>query len=620
MSIASSETTPRTGDAEAPTSGSRRTAMRLASSLMRYSPRRVIEVLVMTLGVSVTSGVSLVMLVPFLGLAGLDVGDGSVGRISAVAVGALQRLGLTPTVPAVVGLYLAVVAGGAWLARIQAVRTTELYQGFVMHLRRSAYRSMTDVSWTYFARHKAAHLLHVLTQELERVGGATSALMQLTSRLLLTSIYLGLALFVSPATTALVLVLGGVLGLLLLQKTRAGREKGEQVSAAYEALYETIAEQLAGMRITKSHGLEAWHVRLFGDRTVAAAGSLTAVVRNQASVGFWLEVGSATILASIFLVSLLVLDLPIASLLLLLYLFARLVPMLTGLQRGVLRVLDLLPAFDRFTAFCRRLDAHAEATDSDPSEVRLRRELRMDGVTFAYGDDGSALEKVDLVVPAGSTVAIVGPSGSGKSTLADLAVGLVSPTRGEIRIDGAPLAGAARRAWRRNVGYVNQDTFLFHDSIRENLRLASPQADEDEMRAALLAASAEFVAALPDGLDTVVGDRGVRLSGGERQRIALARAILRRPDLLVLDEATSALDAENEVAIQRAIDRLSGQRTILLIAHRLSTVRAADRIYVVERGRVVEEGSWDELVRRPAGRFATFCRAQGVPLVAGGVT
>ena len=222
------------------------------------------------------------------------------------------------------------------------------------------------------------------------------------------------------------------------------------------------------------------------------------------------------------------------------------------------------------------------------------------------------LNGVDLAIPAGRTTAVVGPSGAGKSTVADMVVGLLMPTSGRITIDGVPLAGAHIPPWRRRLGYVNQDTFLFHESIRENLRIVRPDATDEQLWTALHNASAAFVEALPDGLDTVVGDRGVRLSGGERQRIALARALLRNPTMLILDEATSALDPENERVIQHAIERMAGQLTILVIAHRLASVRSADVIHVMEAGHVVESGTWEALLARPGGRFRAMCRAQGL--------
>lgn len=587
---------------------------RLGVAFVHFARWRIATVVLLTLGLTVTAGAGLVMLVPLLGVAGLDVGSGSIGRLAELASRGLALVGLTPTVPVVIGVYLAVVAASAVLKREATVRSARLYEDYVMTLRRDAYRAVTDANWRFFARQRSSRFLHMLTRETQRVGSAASSLVNLAVRFALTGVYLALALVVSFWTTLLVLACGGVLALLLARKTRAGREHGEAVSEAYEGFYEALSEHVAGMRVTKSHGLEAQHVRVFADRTRDTAGSSTAVVRNQADVSFWLELGSATILAGIFYVALVGVGLPVASILLLLYLFARLVPMVTGLQKGVHRLLDVLPSVERLGRFMDRMRAEAEPPTAPEGAPAFREAIRLEGVTFAYGgsDDEVTVHDVDLTVPSGETTAIVGASGAGKSTVADLIAGLVRPDTGTVMIDGVPLDHASARAWRRRVGYVSQDSFLFHATIRENLLLVAPDASEGDMEAALHAAAADFVASLPDGLDTVVGDRGARLSGGERQRIALARALLRRPELLILDEATSALDAENENAIQEAIERMAGRQTILMITHRLGSVRGADRLYVMDEGQIVESGTWEQLVRDRHGRLYALGRAQGL--------
>jgi ATP-binding cassette subfamily C protein len=199
--------------------------------------------------------------------------------------------------------------------------------------------------------------------------------------------------------------------------------------------------------------------------------------------------------------------------------------------------------------------------------------------------------------------------------LADWLGGLLTPDQGTVRVDGIPLSVDVLRAWRAQVGYVPQEAFLFHDTIGANLAWAAPQADVAAMAEALdLAAAGEFVARLPEGLDTVVGERGAQFSGGERQRLALARALLRKPAVLVLDEATSALDPEGEGRIVDAITSLRGSVTTVIITHRLSLAARADVIHVLEAGRVVETGDWPTLASRPHGRFRSLCQAQGVHL------
>ncbi len=205
-----------------------------------------------------------------------------------------------------------------------------------------------------------------------------------------------------------------------------------------------------------------------------------------------------------------------------------------------------------------------------------------------------------MVLPARTTLAVIGASGSGKSTLADIVMGLLVPDSGTLSVDGRAVCGAGRIGWRRAVAYVPQEVFLFHDSIRANLAwglddAGNSGANEAAMADALRSAAADFVFALPHGLDTIVGDGGVRLSGGERQRIALARALLRRPSLLILDEATSALDIENELRIRDAIEQLHGRLTVIVIGHRLPTLDHADQVIRMSEGRIVARGSWAEV-------------------------
>lgn len=604
---------PAAGDAS-----STALAWRLLRAVVRYSRRQVAVVVALTLASGAASGVGLVMLVPLLGLTGLDVGEGSVGQISAAVGVAFEAVGLRPTVPVVLLLYVAVVSVQALLQRTTTVRSVLLYQGFVRSMRRRIYAAIVHARWTFFARQRSADATHALTQEVERVGGVASSLVGFVSRVIQTTILLALAVFVSPWATVVAVASGLALSLLMARATAAGRAKGDEVSQAYQSLFATIGEHLAGMRVSKSHATEDAHLGRFAERTERTAGSMAAVARHQATTSVYLQVGSAVILGAVFWFALEVLALPLAGILLLLYVFARLVPQVTGLQRQVVGIVQQLPAFERIEELIARYEASAEVAGG-PTPLPLRRALRVADVSFRYDDAPGTppLAGVSLTLRAGTTTAIVGPSGAGKSTLADVLVGLVPPTSGSVFVDDAPLAGANVAAWRRSIGYVHQDTFLFHDTIRENLRLVRQDADDDAIDAALSAAAADFVHAMPDGLDTVVGDRGVRLSGGERQRIALARALLRQPALLVLDEATSSLDAESEAAIQVALERMSGQRTVVVIAHRLATVRSADAIVVLEAGRVVQSGTWDELIAERGGRFRALCEAQGLVGAAG---
>jgi ATP-binding cassette subfamily C protein len=379
-----------------------------------------------------------------------------------------------------------------------------------------------------------------------------------------------------------------------------------------------VYESLAGLKVAKSTNAEARDAALFRTLSESASARYLALVRSFAQSKRRLDLTSAAGVCALVLISVNVFGVRGASLLLVVLVFARVMPRMMSLQESLQLFAAGLPAFRTITM----LDAacHAESEQLEDARGRrlgLSRLLQLDAVSYHYAAGApKVLHGITLDVEAGRTTAIVGPSGSGKSTVADLIMGLLRPAEGAIRVDGVTLDVQQLRAWRNAIGYVQQDAFLLHDSVRANLAWAAPDATEDDMwRALELASARQFVTALPEGLDTLLGDRGVRLSGGERQRVALARALLRRPSLLILDEATSALDAVSEQHVLDAIRRLHGTLTILVITHRLAAVRDADVVHVVAAGRVVESGSWLQLSMREGGLFQRLWQLQRLETV-----
>jgi ATP-binding cassette subfamily C protein len=597
--------------------GSRKGILRLyVITLLGLASWRVALALILALCVSVTQGAQLLLLVPLMSLAGLDVQQGSVGSLNEFVSSLFAAVGVRPSTVTVLSAFVLFTIALAALTRWRTTYSFKLQEDFVSSLRRRLYRAIANVDWLVFTRSRSSDFTHALATELDRVGAATALLLSLVADVILVLVYTLLALRLDVVMTTVVFFAGAGLLLALRRKSRTAQWTGEQVSLATNGLYAAAIEHLGGMKTVKSYGAEERSFNLFSGLARQVAQIRLNTVRDQADANFWFGVGSMTILCIMLYVAFEILAIPAAGLLLLLFLFNRIIPRLSSVQQGYQQCLNVLPAFAGVMEILARCESAAESEAERSEEVELQDGIRLEEVSFSYGGEGTvaAIQDVDLAIRAGETTAIVGPSGAGKSTIADLLMGLVTPTRGCVLIGDAPLDPELLRSWRGQIGYVAQDTFLFNDTVAANLLWARPDAGYEEVwRALKLAAAEGFVSDLPEGLETVLGDRGVRLSGGERQRLALARALLRNPSLLILDEATSALDSENERRIQDAIEELHGRMTILIITHRLSAIRGADIIHVLEGGRLVESGSWEALMSNGDGRFSALAGAQGIP-------
>lgn len=581
--------------------------------LLNRESKALVLVFGLLVAVGLTESIGLLLLIPLLGLVGLDLGGGPLGAISQAVASVFDGLGLEPTLPAILVLYVGIVGARAFLQRWQAIEAEALDQRFVHALRSHLYEVTSAVPWVSFVHRRSSDFVHALTTELDRLSVATSSLLLMMADVVLGGVYLALALAISVPLTLLAAVIGlGLVAVLRGWNARI-RAQGERASDLWRDMHAITVEQLRGMKTVRVHGREGQAVDRFSRLSAEVAGTWVETVRSHGTVSALFTVGSAVLLALIVWIAVTWLFLSTATILLLLFLYARLVPRFSAIQSAWHGLVNALPALDtvmELIEWCEARTAPIEENESDP--VELHRNIRFEGVSFAYDRPSNrpAVRDLDLDIPAGATVAIVGASGSGKTTVADLLLGLIEPAAGRILVDEAPLAPDRVATWRERVAYVTQETFLLHDTIRDNLLWARPQATTEQIKLALSRAGADtFVNDLPAGLDTVVGDLGVLFSGGERQRIALARALLREPDLLVLDEATSALDYETERGVLDTIAELRGRMTILIITHRLRAVRIADVIHVLDEGRLVESGSWDELVVRPDSVFQRL-RAQ----------
>jgi ATP-binding cassette, subfamily C, bacterial len=592
-------------------SSSHVSAFAFAAALARFAGWRLVPALSVALALALTEGAGLVLLVPLLGTIGLVVGEGATSGMAAWTGRVFATVGLTPSLVSVLAVFLAVSVLYATLYRWHLLLTPALEQQFILALKERLYRAIVSARWSFLVQRRMTDMGHALLSDMERVSGSAHQLLTLVASCAVAVIYIGVAARLSPGLTLLVCA-GGVATLLLVrERNRRSANRSAALSEANRRVYAMVTESLSGLKVAKSVGAEPRDVEVYRALTRASSSRYLELLRSFADAKRRLDLASAVGVVVLLLVAVLRFDVRGPGLLLIVFVFARIMPRMLALQGSTQLFLAGLPAYASITRLIAACEADADglAAGGQP-RVDVTRSVTFDAVRFAYASGPAVLDQFTLTVKAGHTTALVGASGAGKSTVADLTMGLLSPSAGQVLIDGSPLAGHMRPAWRHSIGYVPQDGFLFHDTIRRNMLWACPSAgDADIWNSLETAAASSFVARLPDGLDTEVGDRGVRLSGGERQRLALARALLLKPSLLILDEATSALDSANEGQILEAVARLRGQLTILLITHRLSTVRQADAIHVLAGGRIVESGTWMELTARD-GAFQALWRTQ----------
>lgn len=556
--------------------------------------------------VSVLEGVGVTLLVPLL--QALDTGAEASSGTEGVVFELFARLGIPPTVEAMLVVVFAIVAAQAAMTLLFNRAMFSSVTRFEARQRTELLERMLGAKWEFFLSSKIGRTVTSLTVDATQAGDAFFYLVQLSAATLTVAVYASVALWISWQMTLLVLAGLGGLALALRGVIARSAEYGRQVTEANAEVQSEAFEELSAAKLLKSTATEPAALGRFVREVDALARAKYLNGMNTALVRALFDPLSVGLLCVGIYLAVTRFSVPLAAIIVFLFMFYRIAPRITAMQTYLQGVLSFAPAVERIRDLGEEALRLAERIGGQPVAERLSSGVRLDGVAFSHGDT-PIVSGVTIDVPAGAFVGLVGPSGAGKSTLADLVLGLIEPVAGRVLVDGHDLASIDLESWRSRVGYVAQEPVLFHATIAENLRLAAPDADDERLRAALIAASAEFVYELPDGVDTVVGDRGARLSGGQRQRIALARALVAEPTLLVLDEATSALDAESDERIQAAVSALAGSVTVIFVTHRLASVRAAQRIYYLEGGRVLEQGSFEEL-SAAGGRFAHMVEIQ----------
>jgi subfamily B ATP-binding cassette protein MsbA len=588
---------------------------------LRPHTRRLAAAVACTIGAAVMDVFALTLLVPFLnalfGLAPLA-GDNALNRLLGTLIDRLLVPGDSmASLQHVIVLILCAVLAKSVFSWLAGNFGATLQENVTRDIRNTVYAHLQRLPLGWFSRMKTGQILARVMNDTQQTK---QVITELVTRSLLSAttvvVTIAAMLATSVTLTLLALVVAPLLILALqplLRKLRSGfRRTGDQQGE----LTSVVQESVSGIRLVKSFGGEAYEERRFREASDRLARGLARVARVTFLAQPLTEtIGTGIAVAVLWVGARQVLEgetLTGAGLIAFLILVMRMLQPLKQLSQVPTTAQQSLAAADRIFEI---LDVPTE-TASDRGTIapaRFERDLAFDHVTFAYAvrpdDDGDAprpvLRDVSLTARRGEVIALVGPSGAGKSTLVDLIPRFHEPTAGRVLLDGVDTREIRLDALRALVGIVSQDTVLFNDTVRANLAYgAGDRFSQAQIEAAARAANAhQFIAELPQGYDTVLGERGTRLSGGQRQRLAIARALLVDPPILILDEATSALDTESERLVQEAIDRLLSNRTVFVIAHRLSTVVHADQILVLERGAVVERGTHTQLLAR-GGTYA----------------
>ena len=544
--------------------------------------RDVAALALLMLVAAMTEGVGLLMIAPLLAM--LD-GSQAAGGLHQ----SFHSLGFLTTPGQILMLFVVLICLRAAVVFGQRILTIRIQQDISDTLRHDACAGVMHANWRWLTQMRASDYSNVILASVGRIAFGVSQAISAGATVIVVTAYLSASLIISWRVTILTICGAAVALGLLARRRRRALAHGETISRASRAMAAFVQEDFAGVRLTKIHGVEAKRIDALDDAMREAREGRLDYERDGALTQGATQIVSAALLALVLFLGISLWHVALAAMLPLAFIFARVAPMLNNIQLSWSQWLHMLPALDEIDGLIAAV-AQAREPMPDPHlpPLSFERALTLDGARVVYhGRNSPAIDAVSLRIEAKSSVALCGPSGAGKSTLADVLMGLIELDEGEMRVDGALISGTDRIRWRRSVAYVQQEPFLFHDTIRNNLTLRRPEISDAAIAGMLARASAQFVYDLPAGLDTIVGDGGVRLSGGERQRIALARELIGEPALLILDEPTSALDSENENAVWEAIAGLRGQMAIVLISHRDTMLARVDRIIRLEAGRIV---------------------------------
>ena len=574
------------------TPGLTRESLAFAAAVVRFSGRKGAAAGILVGLGAILESFGIILLVPLLAILfqsnSVVAATPWIGRIASLVPDSSPALRLS----LILAAFAAVMTLRALVLWRRDAMLSELQVDFVEAQRVNIARAMANASWVALSRIGHGRINHLMGGDIQRCGAGVYFLMLSSAAFLLLIAQIGLAFLLSPILAFFAVGVMGAGALALSGLLRRSRASGAIVTEASLALMNGLGRFLGGMKVAMSQNLEHAFVAEFEHEIAAGAEQQRSFGRQQGALRAIWSLLAAAVAASTMLIGFAILHIPAPILLALLVTLARVSGPASQLHLGCQQIAYSLPAWKAVTIAEQALAAAASNLESDVrSAPPLRATVSFDCVSYRHEhDSGGGLCEVSFEIGEGEMIGLSGASGAGKTTLADLLVGLITPQSGRISVGDQRLTGRTARRWREQIAYVAQDPVLFNESIRRNMIWSSPHATDDDLWVALSVSGAdEWVESLPQGLDTIVGERGALISGGERQRLAIARALMRAPALLILDEATSAIDLPAERDIMTRLRRVAPAPTILMIAHRKESLDSCDRIILLADGRVTGE-------------------------------
>ena len=575
--------------------------MKLLLVIVRTYPRRTLLTLLCLVLAGLAEGMGMSSLLP---IARVAAGDGGAGNttLERALTAVLGAVGLAPTMATLFTLVLGGIVLKAVLVLLAQRQVGYAVAHVATSLRLKLIGALLATRWSYYVHKPIGAIANAVGIEAQAAADAYLHGITVLALLIQCAVFAAVASLVSWPATLAALAAGGVIAIALSRLVRTSRRAGKRQTARTRALLARVADTLQAVKPLKAMAREPLIAPVLEGETRKLNRALEREVMSRAVLEAVQEPLITLFLAIALYVCVTLMVMPLAEVIVLVFLSARIVADLGKVQKALQRMAVRESAFWSLDALIADADGAVEVS-SGTCPARFTREIRVAGVTFAHAAT-PVLRDADMVIPAGSLTVITGPSGAGKTTLVDLIIGLLQPDAGEVCVDGVPLQDIDAREWRARIGYVPQETLMLHESVAQNVVLGDPSVPAEDVTAALAAAgAADFVAALPEGAATLVGERGLRLSGGQRQRIALTRALVRKPQLLVLDEATTALDPATERSICETLRALRDKVTIVAICHQGHLAEVADLVYRVDGGRI-------ELVRSTAAGDARDAAAR----------